>query len=254
MDGAVDALHLQRLLGAKDWGIARVLYRLEGYNGYGYHLSGINSPYLYGGSTAYGPPESKGGKYVSDGVFDPKTVDRQLGTAVILQMLMELDHTLQIDGTDTAAPTARTEQAPLTEPDDELAEDILWVQQSLNNLGADPQLVEDGKIGPKTMAAVSKFQRENGLHDTGVPDAATISAIQRKIDAPVSYEQPSSEQAAAIRALVDQLQKGGKIMMHRRLRTRSVRSRPGRRTRPPNCRDSEGREGDGCDRSNEAFG
>ena len=72
INGALDALRLEGFIGANDWGIARALYRLEGFNGYGYHGKGVNSPYLYGGSTIYGPPEAKGGKYVADHVFDSK--------------------------------------------------------------------------------------------------------------------------------------------------------------------------------------
>src|SRR6476659_3862912 len=49
VDGAVDAFRIQHLVGARDWGIARVLYRLEAFNGFGYHNRGVNSPYLYGG-------------------------------------------------------------------------------------------------------------------------------------------------------------------------------------------------------------
>jgi len=47
-NGARDALRLEGFIGANDWGIARTLYRLEGFNGYGYHGKGVNSPYLYG--------------------------------------------------------------------------------------------------------------------------------------------------------------------------------------------------------------
>jgi peptidoglycan hydrolase-like protein with peptidoglycan-binding domain len=57
----------------------------------------------------------------------------------------------------------------------------LWVQQSLNKLGADPRLEEDGIAGRNTMAAVSQFQRENGLDATGFADAATFAAIEQKL-------------------------------------------------------------------------
>ena len=97
-NGALDALRLEGFIGANDWGIARTLYRLEGFNGYGYHGKGVNSPYLYGGSTVYGPPEAKGGKYVADHVFNAGVVDTQLGTAVILKDAAEVhagrDHTI----------------------------------------------------------------------------------------------------------------------------------------------------------------
>ncbi|MDX8501918.1 peptidoglycan-binding protein [Mesorhizobium sp. VK4C] len=173
VDGAVDALRLEGFVGASDWGIARVLYRLEGFNGYGYHGHGVNSPYLYGGSTSYGPPEARAGKYVRDGVFDSSFVDTQLGTAVILKSLLGLEPTI-VFGSEPGAETS-------TQPDDELAKDVLWVQRSLNALGANPQLVEDGKSGPKTRASISRFQQMNGLEDTGLADAGTVAAIDRQV-------------------------------------------------------------------------
>jgi lysozyme family protein/peptidoglycan hydrolase-like protein with peptidoglycan-binding domain len=173
VDGAVDALRLQGLLGASDWSVPRMLYRLEGFNGFGYHGKGVNSPYLYGGSNLYGPPEARGGKYVRDGVFDPNVVDSQLGTAVILKALLELDTTIVLNA---IVPTGST----TNQPEDELAQTVLLVQQSLNRLGANPALVEDGLNGPRTMAALSRFQQENGLPDTGLADAATLAALGRQ--------------------------------------------------------------------------
>jgi lysozyme family protein/peptidoglycan hydrolase-like protein with peptidoglycan-binding domain len=172
VDGAVDALRIQGFVGAADWSIARTLFRLEGFNGYGYHSRKVNSPYLWSGSTVYGPPEERAGKFVADGVFDPNKVDPQLGVAVILKELMALDPSISF-----GAPSAPTGSL---EPDVPLAEDVLEVQQSLNKLGIDPQLVEDGINGPRTMAAISLFQQQNGLKDTGLPDAVTIAAIARR--------------------------------------------------------------------------
>jgi peptidoglycan hydrolase-like protein with peptidoglycan-binding domain len=54
------------------------------------------------------------------------------------------------------------------------------VQKSLNKLGANPRLAEDGMNGPNTKAAVSQFQQQNGLKDTGLADAATITAIAQR--------------------------------------------------------------------------
>src|SRR5919198_997978 len=96
-----------------------------GLNGFGYHGKGVNSPYLYGGSTLYGPPEAKGGKYTRDHYFDPNYVDKQLGTVVALKMLASMDPTIGFD-----PPSDAPQQ------DDRIAHGILWVQQSLNKLGA----------------------------------------------------------------------------------------------------------------------
>jgi lysozyme family protein/peptidoglycan hydrolase-like protein with peptidoglycan-binding domain len=174
VDGAVDALNHERFPGASDWSIARTLFRLEGFNGFGYHGKGVNSPYLYGGSTVYGPPEARAGKYIRDHVFDGSFVDPQLGTATILKSLMEIDDSINFDSVTSIASGS-------TEPDDVLAKTVLQIQQSLNKLGVvDPPLVEDGKNGRLTKAAISRFQQQNGLTDSGLPDAPTIAAIAQK--------------------------------------------------------------------------
>jgi lysozyme family protein len=78
---AADALHFKNLANLPDWSLPALLYRLEGYNGYGYHLlkPAINSPYLWSFSNHY-----TSGKFTSDHGFDPKAVSKQCGAAVIL--------------------------------------------------------------------------------------------------------------------------------------------------------------------------
>jgi len=171
VDGAVDAFRIENFIGARDWSIARMLFRLEAFNGFGYHAKGVNSPYLYGGSNLYGPPEARAGKFVRDHVFDSGHVDSQLGTAVILHAMLELDSSITLDGS--------PQFAGRIEPEDDAASTIVLMQQALNRLGANPQLAEDGISGPKTRAAVSQFQQQNGLRDTGLLDGATIAAITR---------------------------------------------------------------------------
>ncbi|TYL83970.1 peptidoglycan-binding protein [Bradyrhizobium cytisi] len=171
VDGAVDALRIQHFVGTQDWCIARTLYRLECFNGLGYHAKGVNSPYLYGGSTLYGPTEANAGKFVADHVFDPNHVDSQLGTAVILHAMMSQDSSIAInDGPSIASHS---------EPDEDVASSVLLMQQTLNKLGANPPLDEDGISGPKTKAAVSQFQQQHALADTGLLDGTTIAAITR---------------------------------------------------------------------------
>jgi len=51
------------------------------------------------------------------------------------------------------------------------------VQHALNRLGAKPQLTEDGKSGPKTVAAVKSFQTANGLTPDGVAGPKTKTAL-----------------------------------------------------------------------------
>jgi peptidoglycan hydrolase-like protein with peptidoglycan-binding domain len=69
--------------------------------------------------------------------------------------------------------------------------DTLWVQQSLNTLGANPPLAEDGVNGPLTMAAVLQFQQANFLSPSGFADPATIGAIERKLRPTVPGRIPS---------------------------------------------------------------
>ena len=40
-----------------------------------------------------------------------------------------------------------------------------------------PGLMVDGVVGPHTIAALTKFQEQNGLHVSGEPDEATLSAL-----------------------------------------------------------------------------
>ena len=57
-----------------------------------------------------------------------------------------------------------------------VAQDVKWLQASLNTLGYGP-LKEDGKPGPKTKAALSKFQVDKGLSPSGEADPFTRAAI-----------------------------------------------------------------------------
>ena len=83
---ATDALQHQGFAHLADWGLGAVIYRLEGYNGYGYHVVNppINSPYLWSFSNHYTK-----GKYVADHVFDPNAVSSQCGSAVILFQMVQ---------------------------------------------------------------------------------------------------------------------------------------------------------------------
>ncbi len=83
-EAAIDALvnchpHAAR---NKDWSVGGTLALLERYNGLGYSRRGIPSPYIWAGTNQYVK-----GKYVSDGVFDPNHVDKQLGCAGLLKKL-----------------------------------------------------------------------------------------------------------------------------------------------------------------------
>jgi len=84
---AVDALvNCRGLHKVKDWTIERMLFELEGFNGYGYRLyhPDVKSPYLWSFTNHY-----KRGKYAADGKYDPTLVSQQIGAAILLKELME---------------------------------------------------------------------------------------------------------------------------------------------------------------------
>jgi len=83
---ASDALRLRRIDRISDWPLPRLLYELEGYNGWGYRgfHAHVKSPYLWSFSNHY-----TRGKYVADGTWSETAVSKQCGAAVILRRLEE---------------------------------------------------------------------------------------------------------------------------------------------------------------------
>jgi peptidoglycan hydrolase-like protein with peptidoglycan-binding domain len=57
----------------------------------------------------------------------------------------------------------------------------LDVQRGLNTLGCTPKLVEDGKLGPKTTAAIQAFQKKAGIAVDGVAGPATKAALSNAL-------------------------------------------------------------------------
>src|SRR5262249_47251576 len=73
----------------KDWSIGGALTLLELYNGLGYENHHVASPYLWSGTDQYDH-----GKYLSDGKYNASAVDKQLGCALLIKRMMELDQTI----------------------------------------------------------------------------------------------------------------------------------------------------------------
>ena len=73
---AADALALRKIDRVDDWSLDRILYELEGYNGWGYRKfhAHVKSPYLWSFSNHYAR-----GKYVADGTWSDTAVSRQCG-------------------------------------------------------------------------------------------------------------------------------------------------------------------------------
>ena len=61
-------------------------------------------------------------------------------------------------------------------------EDVRWLQEALNTLGADPQLLVDGRYGPATTTAVRWFQQIASLQVDGIAGEVTKAAIKLRLD------------------------------------------------------------------------
>lgn len=84
--GAIDAYKIDHIDQVKDWKIEKILFYSESFNGTGYDLRRLPSPYLWGGTNIQKP-----GKYVRDHVFSARAMDKQLGCAAVLFMIQKLD-------------------------------------------------------------------------------------------------------------------------------------------------------------------
>jgi lysozyme family protein len=110
-DGAYDALALvpavrckvaRLVAGRRADAVGRIQWA-------GYANKGLPSPYVWAGTDQYVK-----GKYVSDGVFDPNAVDRQLGCAGLILAMAKLDPSVSFG--DTAIPPPPDIPAPKPAP------------------------------------------------------------------------------------------------------------------------------------------
>lgn len=170
-EAAIDALvNCGPWLARKKWRDAgEILTNVEEYNGLGPYRRGKPSGYVWAGTNQY----SKG-KYVADGVWDPDHVDTQPGCAGLILAMMAIDPTIKMDG-NIAGPSLPPPPADIR--------DGAWLQTSLNKLGADPQLVVDGDVGPATRNAVRAFQLAQGLVVDGLVGPATFAALDMALAA-----------------------------------------------------------------------
>lgn len=83
-ESATDALKFDNLTGVKNWNLATILFKLEGFNGFGYRTKHpeVLTPYLWSFSNHY-----LKGKFVADGKFDPNFVSKQSGAAAIFKQM-----------------------------------------------------------------------------------------------------------------------------------------------------------------------
>jgi lysozyme family protein len=183
-DAAVDALVRCAPKAAllKDWSIGGMLTNLERFNGLGYASGPVRgryppmpSPYVWAGTN-----QQVKGKYVRDGVFDPDHMDTQLGVAGLILTMMQLDPSIRFDGATSQTVSQPASGRPV---EAQPIKDGIWLQNSLNRLGASPKLDLDGIVGPSTRNAVRAFQLAAGIEVDGLVGPATFDAIDKALAA-----------------------------------------------------------------------
>lgn len=182
--GAVDALIYcapYAGLANKDWSISGMLTYLERYNGLAYANAGVASPYVWAGTNIYDPPSGRGGKVVKDhGPIVWSVVDKQLGCAGLVLAIQALDPDTTFD--DISSPPLQPTLPVVDLVPVEGVFDTVWLQSSLNKLGAMPKLSVDGIYGAGTRTAVKAFQKTFKLKIDGIAGTKeTIPEIKKQL-------------------------------------------------------------------------
>ena len=93
-----------------------------------------------------------------------------------------------VESPSSAAPAATAPAASEPEKTAVRAEEksfavgsVSWLQNALNELGADPKLAVDGHMGPATRQSVISFQKSAGLAADGKVGPATEKALKEKL-------------------------------------------------------------------------
>jgi uncharacterized protein (TIGR02594 family) len=210
VDGVLDAFTLKgyQKFKKEDWTLERVVYELERYNGFGYRTKDVNTPYVWNFTNLY----SKG-HFVADREFSATAVDKNIGGYVIYLLLeiADKDFSLNKEIKNDTPNTEKKEnismmdaikrffesilnalfskidvEIPSTvvnEPDvitrvpliGDKGDHVKLLQKKLNDKGA--QLKVDGDFGAKTQAAISVFQKANGLAGSGVLGPKTLEML-----------------------------------------------------------------------------
>ena len=168
-ESAIDALQLDGMSGWKNWSLAGALFKLEGFNGFGYRRIGnpIPTPYLWSFSNHY-----TRGKFVADGKFDVNAVSKQCGVAVLFKALEqrgEISFTEEAEAEPIDIATSVPFPGHVVKQGELDSQVVSLIQQRLNQLGTTvPPLKVDGDFGSATEAAVRLFQARSEDH-TGEP-------------------------------------------------------------------------------------
>jgi lysozyme family protein len=163
---AEDALRLKKLDTWSDWSIPAMLFKMEQFNGFGYRVKGINSPYLWSFSNHYTK-----GKFIKDGIFDPNAVSKQIGAAVLLRRMSERQ--IAVAGDVDVVTMIKKVGAEVVFNPTVFSKQAETLQVLLNSAGQ--HLRVDGKAGENTSDA---FKRISGEFLQG-DSRRTASAVSR---------------------------------------------------------------------------
>ncbi len=159
-ESALDALSFEGFDSWTDWSMPGGLYKLEGYNGFGYRPKNVNSPYLWSYSNHY-----TSGKYVKDGEWDPNAVSKQCGAAVLLRRMADRG-IIAVDAAPQPTVTVSDLQ-PVPYAPTVISDEAKQLQKKLNTFPG-ILLVEDGRAGKNTSDA---FKKLTGNYLPGDPRA-----------------------------------------------------------------------------------
>lgn len=161
--GALDAIAYDHLNDTTaPWTMAYACWKGEAWNGFGPRNHGIHTGYLWAGTNHY-----VRGKYVADGKWDAGHADQQLGMVPVMLALARLCPDWALGSVMPIAPPT-VPLVPDKSPHSTVAAHVLWLQSTLNKIGQEPPLAEDGSFGRRTRAAVREFQRKHGLEPDGL--------------------------------------------------------------------------------------
>ena len=146
-----------------DWSLPHLLYKMEGYNGWGYRLYHpyCLSPYLWSFTNHY-----TSGKYVSDGRWSDTAKSRQCGGAAIIKRMEELE-IITLKRSFKIPEVIIPEKGPKFFYSLKTEDGVKKLQRFLNGF-PDISLRVDGIPGPRTSAA---FKKLFGLYLKGDPRA-----------------------------------------------------------------------------------
>lgn len=177
---AIDGLDKVAAL-PEGWTFERAVYEWEIYNGIGPRSHGRHTGYNWAGTNIY-----NGGKYVSDGVWNPNAWDTQLGCVTVALAITQIAPDLALPRMlpVVAGPSIIPTPAPV--PDGLGGQHDIGhggmttkdIQTRLNSLGLNPPLVVDGNWGRRTTLAVKAFQQMKGLQVDGLVGPQTRAALQ----------------------------------------------------------------------------